>query len=230
MNGLPLTVPPGERDLASRTLRRCPRVELAAREALAVLDPPDPRLLVVEQGVVLLTSAAGSRRPIVLAVVGPGAVLAPPARHEQVRALTDACVTVVPPAAYETLLSIPHVAKALLEGLLDALHNRQESLANTSRSTHADRLQETLFQLAREHGKVAADGVQIDLPLTHELLAQMVGSARETVTCALAGFRRDGLLVREGRVYRLTVPPDVLESADPGSWGQVRNHACDSKT
>jgi biotin operon repressor len=50
----------------------------------------------------------------------------------------------------------------------------------------------------------------VDVPLTHELLGQAVGSARETVTCALQALQREGFLVREGRLYRLMISPEIL--------------------
>jgi DNA-binding IclR family transcriptional regulator len=39
----------------------------------------------------------------------------------------------------------------------------------------------------------------------------MVGSARETVSGTLARFQRQGLLVRNGKTYRLSVAPHLLE-------------------
>jgi CRP-like cAMP-binding protein len=63
------------------------------------------------------------------------------------------------------------------------------------------------MQLPRAHGRVTRAGIQLDLPLTQELLAQTTGSARETVSYALA---REGFVVREGRRYRITVAPELL--------------------
>jgi CRP/FNR family transcriptional regulator len=210
MNGLLVAVSPNERQLARQTFARCPRHELPPSALLSDIEPRNSRLLVVEEGVVALVAAADSQHPSIVALARRGDVLAPPAEGEHIRALTAARVALVPPGAYERLLSLPGVAQALLESVLDALGKRQQSLAST-RGNHAERLQETLYRLARDHGKVHAEGVEIDVPLTHELLAQMVGSARETVTCTLARFQREGLLVRKGRTYRLIVAPDLLE-------------------
>jgi CRP-like cAMP-binding protein len=210
MNGLLLAVSPNERRLARQTFACCPRHELPPSAVLSDIEPRDSKLLVVEEGVVALVAAADSQRPSIVALARRWDVLAPPAGGEHIRALTAARVVVVPPGAYERLLGLPGVAQALLESVLDALGKRQQSLAST-RGNHAERLQETLYRLARDHGKVRAEGVEIDVPLTHELLAQMVGSARETVTCTLARFQREGLLVRNGRTYRLIVAPDLLE-------------------
>jgi CRP-like cAMP-binding protein len=92
------------------------------------------------------------------------------------------------------------------------LCEQQESFANVAGGRHEDRLRGKLYQLARTHGKVGREGVEIALPLTHDLLAQMIACARETVTCTLARFRRDGLLSRSARGYSLAIPPAALEA------------------
>jgi CRP-like cAMP-binding protein len=55
------------------------------------------------------------------------------------------------------------------------------------------------------YGKVDGRGVRIDLPLTHELLAEMVCSARETVTRAVDELEREGFVIREAGGYRVAV-------------------------
>jgi CRP-like cAMP-binding protein len=209
MKGLLLAVSPAERRLARQMFVSCPQHALRAGTVLSELDPWNVKLLVVDEGIVALVTAAGSQQTVI-ALARQGDLLAPPTREEQIRALTDARLIAVSPDAYERLLGIPGVARALLESLLEALDQRQQSLAGT-RGTHAERLQETLYRLARDYGRVCTEGVEIDLPLTHELLGQMVGSARETVSGTLARFQREGLLVRNGRTYRLSVAPHILE-------------------
>ena len=48
------------------------------------------------------------------------------------------------------------------------------------------------------------------LPLTNALLAEMIGSARETVSAALGELAAAGFVHRNGRVYRLAVRPEDL--------------------
>jgi CRP/FNR family transcriptional regulator len=76
-------------------------------------------------------------------------------------------------------------------------------------------VRDKLIQLAREHGRVRRDGVLLDFPLTHELLGEMVGSARETVTRALDELEEEGFVTRRGRSYRLNVAPEVLGTQSP---------------
>jgi CRP-like cAMP-binding protein len=198
-----------------RTLRECPRFRLAPRAQLLADALREVRLLFVEQGVVLLArTSASSSRPTVLAVLGAGVVLPPLAADEYLVALVDAVVTAVSPNACRALLADPKIAGALVGALVDALHERQETLATVTGGVHAERLRGKLIQLAREHGKVRPDGVHIPLPLTHELLGQMVGAARETVSATVAQLQREGFLARKDGRYRLNATtcgllPDV---------------------
>ncbi|MHB1834462.1 MAG: helix-turn-helix domain-containing protein [Solirubrobacteraceae bacterium] len=51
--------------------------------------------------------------------------------------------------------------------------------------------------LAERWGRVGPDGVYVTLPLTHEILAMLVGAHRPTVTIALQRLNRAGFLIRE---------------------------------
>jgi CRP-like cAMP-binding protein len=207
-------LPPEERAVAAAILARCATVSLPAGTTRPGTGPlAGAALLIVEDGLVLLSSArAAASREVVCGLASAGNVLLPPGLEERLEALVDSELTVVTDEARLELLRLPGAADLLLQSLADALRDRQASLAAFARVRHADRVREKLLQLARAHGKVVRDGVRLDLPLTHELLGEMVGSARETVTWALAELSKEGFVRREGRSYRLIVPPDLLAS------------------
>jgi biotin operon repressor len=119
----------------------------------------------------------------------------------------DSKLTVISPEALDLLLALPGVAKTLLEQLAVTLGQKQEALGYFGSRRHIDRVRRKLLQLARNYGRVALDGVRIDFPLSHTLLADMVGSSRETVTRSLDELRRDGFVARRGHTYRLLVSP-----------------------
>lgn len=198
---------------ATDILDRCPAALLPAGAGRPAGTFASARLLVVERGIVVVCSLPpdGERR-MILAVAGDGAVLPPLAPSEHLVALTDAQVTLVTGDALDELLHLPDAADAVVTGLVEAIHDRQESLGQFGSVRHASRIRRKLLQLARSHGRVAADGIRLDLPLTHELLGEMVGSARETVTWALAELSQEGIVVRDGRRYRLVVEPELLAS------------------
>ncbi len=132
---------------------------------------------------------------ITVRLLGPVEVLA---GDEVLEALTDARLRV---AAIDSE-----------DELAEALRRRREAISNFGCIRHGDRVHRKLRQLARDHGRVVPGGIRLDLPLTHELLGGMVGSARETVTWALAELAREGFVQRHGRSYHLTVPPEALAS------------------
>jgi CRP-like cAMP-binding protein len=67
-----------------------------------------------------------------------------------------------------------------------------------------------LLQLAASYGHVVRNGIRIDFPVSHALLAEMIGSSRETVTRAVDHLQRDGFVDRQGSTYRLLVAPESV--------------------
>jgi len=78
---------------------------------------------------------------------------------------------------------------------------RARYLALTQAVTHLPRAYARLlilfWLLAERWGRVGPEGVHITLPVTHEVLAMIVGAHRPTVTIALQRLTRAGLLTRE---------------------------------
>ena len=48
------------------------------------------------------------------------------------------------------------------------------------------------------NGEQTTDGIRVKLAMTHEEIAQIIGTSRETVTRILAEFRNKGLAVIKG--------------------------------
>jgi len=59
------------------------------------------------------------------------------------------------------------------------------------------RLASLLLRVEEEHGERHDRGIRLAFRLTHQDLAHMVGSTRETVTTILSRFRDDGLIAVE---------------------------------
>lgn len=86
--------------------------------------------------------------------------------------------------------------------LLSRVAARARYLALTQAVTHLPRTHPRLlllfWLLAERWGRMGPNGVHITLPLTHEVLAVLVGSQRPTVTIGLQRLAQAGLLTREG--------------------------------
>jgi CRP-like cAMP-binding protein len=202
-------VPSGERTTVETALDFCSALTLLAGSSLGADRFETVSMLLVEDGLLLVsTSNRGSARRLVVGLAGPGSVLLPPSAHERLEALADARLTLVPSSSQRRLLASPSAALAILDGLSSGLRDCRQSLGQFACRRHADRVQMKLTQLARSYGKVGTDGLVLDLPLTHELLGEMVGSTRETVTRALAQLAHEGMVRHERRRYRLAGRPD----------------------
>ena len=70
-----------------------------------------------------------------------------------------------------------------------------------------DRLWMLFWELADRHGKVHADGVHLDLPLTHEVLSHLAGARRPSVSSSLTKLAVQGRVRRNGRDWVLSGGP-----------------------
>jgi Crp-like helix-turn-helix protein len=203
--------------VTATALQRLPRLDLAPGRSVRSEDLPDVALLAVADGLIVLrTAIPGSSRRTITCHAGPGALILPPGADETLAALTHATLVEISDADRDELLESADTARLLLDGLAETLRQKQAALASMSRLHHVDRVREKLIELARDHGRVGRQGIRLDFPLTHDLLGEMTGSARETVTRALDELQREGFVVRRGRTYSLHLGPEQLAALSNG--------------
>jgi CRP-like cAMP-binding protein len=68
----------------------------------------------------------------------------------------------------------------------------------------ASRLARVLVRFSKQYGVPTERGVRIELPVTHQDLANMIGTARETVSRNMARFRQQGY-VKDGHAATLEI-------------------------
>jgi Crp-like helix-turn-helix protein len=200
-------------DAIAWDLAGCPVFEVAAGEPYFEPSFRDAVLLAVEEGFVVMRSTpTGLDRSIITCDVGAGEILLPPAPEEALFGLVESRLMGITADVRDRLLQAPGTADTLFDQLAQTLARRHEALGNFAHTRHIERVRRKLLQLAQSYGHVAADGIRIDLPVSHTLLADMIGSSRETVTRSLDELQRAGFVVRCGHTYRLLVAPErVLE-------------------
>ena len=188
-----------------------PAVELAAGATLPATGPSSAALLVVDEGLVVLRSVVpGSARRTIVCHAGTGGLILAPAEGESLSALTDCRLVLISDEARERLLRSQEAGALLVDGLAETLRQKHATIVSMSLLHHVERVRDKLIELARAHGRVGPHGIRLDFPLTHDLLGEMTGSARETVTRALDELQREGFVWRNGRTYSLHVPPESL--------------------
>lgn len=75
-----------------------------------------------------------------------------------------------------------------------------------------DRMLVLLWALAERWGRVSPEGVRVPVGLPHRTLATLVGARRPSVTTALTGLARDGLVERTAEGWLLHGDPDEVLS------------------
>lgn len=191
---------------------RAAQVELPRGSVRSMSSLTDALIVVVEQGLVVVhCTDPASGRGVVICHGGPGTYLPFVDLEHTITALVDSRVTVITDRLYESLLEAPGAAVVLLRGIEAAVRQKQRTIRALACPHHVDRLREKLLQLAVDHGRVGRVGIVLQLPITHELLGEMIGSSRETVTRAVDALEHEGFLRRPGRSYVLCMSPEALE-------------------
>jgi hypothetical protein len=208
-------VPTPDRERAVNILAARPTLDLTGCAPRIATTFADADLLLVANGFVVLRSTVGQgRRSMVTCEAGEGNVLLAPSIEEELFALGTSRLLVIDAKARRRLLQIPALAERVVEQLAFTLGESQESTATFALTHHVERVRRKLLQLGRRYGHVVHDGVRIDFPVSHALLAEMIGSSRETVTRSVDELQRDGFVARRGSNYHLLVSPaSVLEPA-----------------
>ena len=196
---------------ADALFAEAPLLALGAGEVAGPARLVEACLAVIESGLALIRAEQpGTYREIVVCHAGPGSLVLPPGPGEVLTALVPTRITILTLPLRDRLLQIPGAAPLLFDALAATIRQKHRTIEALAQPHHLDRVRAKLLQLAADHGVVGRDGVRLDLPLTHELLGEMTGSARETVTRALDELQEEGLVSRRGRTYRLTVDPNLL--------------------
>lgn len=161
------------------------------------------RVCLIKEGAVRI-HAGDSRRPVTLALLGPGKVFGLSATIGDNDPHTHA-TTLIPSyvcfASWSAMMDIfiryPHVMVKMTTALADGLFQAETWRARLGMSSPCHRLASLLVDLGEEFGEPTAAGRRIRFRLTQTDLGRMVGLSRETVSRLMAEFGRQGWIVRE---------------------------------
>lgn len=160
---------------------------------------------VVCRGVVLLSTIYPTGEEALLGLVGPSAPFGLPFTQVQpYQAIALSTVDVIS-FSWDDLERSPGLAQDLFRGLSRRLQQTEMMLALLGQRRVEDRLRQFLLMLRQEVGQPAESGMRLTVRLTHQHLANALGTTRVTVTRLLGQLRKEGwLTIDENRHIILT--------------------------
>jgi CRP-like cAMP-binding protein len=167
---------------------------------------PGEALLVLESGRVKVFTYADSGDETLLAILGPGecfgelALIDGEPRSATIQAIEPVEAVSVGRAAFLALVrEHPQTAEHLMHRLAAKIRYLTDVVSDLAFLDLEGRLAKRLLELAEKHGQDVGDEVLIELPLTQEDLAAMVGATRASVNKLLGWYEDRGMIARRGR-------------------------------
>lgn len=93
----------------------------------------------------------------------------------------------------------PSLIRRLLQWLCQDLRSAEERLRQFAQKPVIERVAETLVSLAWTFGKPGNQGIEIEIRLTRQEIADLAGTVVETAVRALSELKRQNLLCSQGR-------------------------------
>lgn len=193
-------------DVLARLAERIELREIRRREVIYLPGDPGDSVYFVNGGRVKVSKVTRDGKALTLNYCGPGEIFGETClvdgspRAEMAEAMENSMVTQVERSDYERLLADNarlglHMTKLLAARRRD-LENKLETLVFRDVTS---KLAELLLELADEYGVEDSRGTLVALKITHQELANLIGSTRETVSLTLSQFKRKNLICTEGR-------------------------------
>ena len=204
LRGIPLFTDVAESDLeqiASHLIeRKYPKATTIVEEGL-----PGDYMYIVREGRVKVTKLSEDGREKILdmldegAFVGDMALLDRAPRSASVKTLTPVTVLALSRSDFMGLLTkSPDLALAVIQELTRRLRTVNDQASALSFQRVKDRTKGLLERLAKEE---APEGRMRTPALTHQQIADMIGTSRETVTRVVKDLKGEGWLQQEGKKY-----------------------------
>ncbi len=179
-------------------------IDIVARSK-TIFFPGDPaeRVYLIRRGAVKLSRVYESGEEITVAMLRENSlfgVLSLLTGHRSDRfyhavAFTRVEMTTAPATSVKLAMeNDPKVGLLLLQGLSSRILQTETMIETLTHRDMSSRLVSFLLVLCRDFGVPKKEGITIDLKLSHQAIAEAIGSTRVTITRLLGDLRSSGLV------------------------------------
>ncbi|MEW6095188.1 MAG: Crp/Fnr family transcriptional regulator [bacterium] len=156
---------------------------------------------IVKSGKVKVTAEAVGGKEIVLSTFHPLAffgemsIIDGEPRSATITALEETNLITMEREVFMRILHrYPQITIKILTILCQRLRRADELIQSLRFLSASGRTIQTLFKLSDEHGVVTKEGILIDTKLTHQILASLAGTSRESMRKIIRDFQDKGCL------------------------------------
>lgn len=156
---------------------------------------PSEAIYFIEKGRVRLTRLSPEGKTVILALLGPGDLIGEASwesgEHDSyAETLEESRIYQISREAFQNFIhENPEFGLRLIQIIGGRLKQAQARIEDLVFRQVPSRVARLLVTLAESHGKVTPNGIRVEFPLTHQEIADLVGSSRVTVTQILNRFR-----------------------------------------
>ncbi len=174
-------------------------------EIIILQDTSVEGLYILVSGRLRISRSSEDGRVKVLAILSPGdiigemSLLDDESASATVETMEDSRLILIRKEDFQAmLLRYPLVTIEIARILGRRLRSADKEIEELAFYSVKNRLIEALIDLANRHSERTSSGIRVSLRITHQDLADMVGSSRETITRIMNLLERDQLIVNEG--------------------------------
>jgi len=186
---------------------------------IIVAEDEGDAFFIIRKGRVKVNLLHGDGREVILSILGKGEVFGELAlldgrpRSANVITLEETeLITLRRTEFLQLINNEPAIIMGLLDELAARLRKTDHQIGGLALLDATSRISRTLVRLAAEHGEETAEGLLVGQKITHQQLANMSGTTRETVTRVLKRLEGQGYITMRGR--QILIHPDIEQEDD----------------
>lgn len=178
-------------------------------------------LYCVNSGKIKISKLGNDGKESIIRIAGPGDVLGHRSLFSNEK--FTATATVLEDSAicfldkkfiYRAIAQDPSISLRLIEKLSRDMGKAEDRSASMAQKSVRERLAELLLMLKNSYGIQEGKRWRLDIKLTREEMASMIGTANETIIRFISEFRDDNLIEQEGKIIYLLDEEGLLEIAN----------------
>ena len=193
-------------EVLGRLSERVEMKEVRRREVVYLPGDASKSIFFVCGGRVKICKVTRDGKSLTLGYCGPGEMFGETclvgiaARTEMAEAVENALLAEIDRADFERILTVhASLAIGVARHVIARRHDLENKLEALVFRDVSAKLAEQLIKLADEYGVDDARGKLVAMKITHQELANLIGSTRETVSLTLSQFKRKRFIVTDGR-------------------------------